>query len=150
MRPAEPLGAPSRVAVRKVVRTTYRLEWEYDGVTPVGEYGEQPEMKPVRRRTVKTYFSRPAAYRAAALRLIFGKRDRMATGRDGIKSTGCRACAAAYCGPEEPDQCRYHGGPGFDELVERLAGWLRWRDGVPNARSRPTPEERSEPREEEG
>lgn len=124
MMPLEALGARARVVVLKVVRTTYRLEWEYDGHR-YGVEGAEPD----RRRTVRTYFNRSASYRAAALRLIFSRRDKLATGHDGIRPTGCRLCDAAPYDPEQPEQCRYHGGAGFDELVKRLAGWLMWRDG---------------------
>ncbi len=123
------LGAPARVVVRKVVRTTYRLEWEYDGCEYAG--GEEGGFNPVRRSRVRTYFSRPAAYRAAALRFIFARRDKFATARDGHRLVDCRLCAAAPHGPEDLAQCRYHGGDGFETLVARLTIRLMRRDGVP-------------------
>jgi hypothetical protein len=128
-----PLGAPSRATVKKVVRTTYRLEWEFDGVTftlPLPEDGP-PEAVPSRRLKVRTFFSRSAAYRAAAMRLIFAKRDKLATGReDGWKLIGCRRCDVTPPDYEDGSHfCKYHGGDGFDRLLERLARWLMWRDG---------------------
>jgi hypothetical protein len=120
VKPVEALGAPARVVVLKVVRTTYRLEWEYDGHR-YGAEGAEPE----RRRTICSYFNRPASYRAAAIRLIFSRRDKFAMDHDGIRPTGCRLCDVA---PHD-EQCRYHGGAEFDELVKRLSSWLMWRDG---------------------
>jgi hypothetical protein len=127
----EPVGAAARVTITKVMRTTYRLEWEFDGVKLAADYEPtdgDPEFEPDRRMKVRTFFNRRAAYRAAAIRLIFSKRDKLATGREGFKAIGCRACDVAPHDPEEPPQCRYHGGDGFETLVERLAAWLMWRD----------------------
>ena len=135
--PLAPFGAPARVSVTKVVRTQYRLEWEYDGsgwATP-SETGEDWDRVPERKRRVRFVTSRASAYRMAAMRLIFARRDKLATGvnAQGYPS-GCSACddipPQKYDGYDEPVGCRYHGGNGFDEIVARLARWLRWRDSV--------------------
>lgn len=114
------------------MRPTYRLEWEFDGVQASAGWSPKdgdPDFVPARRLRVRTYFSRPAAYRAAAMRLIFSKRDKLATGRDGFKVTGCRACDAVTPDYEDGTHfCRYHGGDGFEDLVERLTQRLMWRD----------------------
>ncbi len=128
----DPLGSPSRVAITKVVRATYRLEWEFDGFDVFhdgGVDGGYPDIEPARKRRVRTFFSRPAAYRAAAMRLVFARRDKLATGREGLRATGCRRCDATT--PSYQDGaafCKYHGGDGFIELIERLAARLMWRD----------------------
>lgn len=127
-----PLGSPPRVTVKRIMRPTFRLEWEFDGVKLAGDYAATdgaPEFEPDRRMKVRTFFSRSAAYRAAAMRLIFSKRDKLATGRDGFKVIGCRACDATPADYEDGSHfCRYHGGDGFEELVERLTKRLLWRD----------------------
>ena len=127
-----PLGAPPRVTVKRIMRPTYRLEWEFDGVKAAAGWSPEdgdPDFVPDRRTKVITFFSRSAAYRAAAMRLIFSKRDKLATGRDGYKVTGCLACDATPPDYEDGSHfCRYHGGDGFDRLLERLARWLQWRD----------------------
>lgn len=114
------------------MRPTYRLEWEFDGVKASAGWSPEdgdPDFVPARRLKVRTYFSRSAVYRAAAMRLIFSKRDKLATGRDGFKVTGCRACDAVAPDYEDGSHfCRYHGGDGFEELIERLAQRLMWRD----------------------
>ncbi len=121
-----PLGAPPRVHVTKVVRTMYRVEWEYDGYEIVGE----GEVERRRKRKSHHTLARAVAYRQAALRLIFSYRDVLATGmQDSGYPSGCRLCEATAGGPEDYPQCRYHGGPGFEELRDRLARWLMWRDG---------------------
>lgn len=123
-----PLGAPTRVTVTRVMRPTYRVEWEFDGLRMVGDaYDDPPEFEPDRRLKVETFFSKHAAYRWAAMRLIFSRRDKLATGRDGFKSTGCRLCAVQPYHPEEEPRCRYHGGDGFERLVERLTSFLKYR-----------------------
>jgi hypothetical protein len=119
------------------MRPTYRLEWEFDGVKAAASWSPEdgdPDFEPARRLKVRTYLSRSAAYRAAAIRLIFSKRDKLGTGRDGFKVTGCRACDLVAPNYEDGTAfCRYHGGDGFDELVERLARWLKHRDMVREA-----------------
>jgi len=127
-----PLGSPPRVTVKRIMRPTYRLEWEFDGLKMAAEQSglcDEPDFEPDRRLKVKTYFSRSAAYRAAAMRLIFSKRDRLATDQEGFKMTGCRACEMVTPDYEDGSHfCRYHGGDGFEELIERLVQRLMWRD----------------------
>ena len=126
------LGDRPRVTIRRVVRVQYRLEWEFDGrqhdYDPDVGYGG---FEPVRKAKSRYVSSAAVAYRMAAMRLIFAKRDKLATGENekGYPS-GCLLCDETTCGPEEMPQCRYHGGDGFDELRKRLARWLRWRDSV--------------------
>jgi hypothetical protein len=118
-------------AIRRVVRVQYRLEWEYDGISSgYGSEDEPFESEPVRKAVVRHVNSAPVAYRMAAMRLIFVKRNDLATGLDakGFPS-GCSLCdAIPLCGPEDEGLCRYHGGVGFAVLRKRLARWLRWRD----------------------
>lgn len=127
-RPLSDLGSPPRVVIRKVVRTQYRLEWEWDGW--VGDYDDETgarDYEPARKRKVRHVNTAATAYRMAAMRLIFAKRDTLATGFDG-RPTGCSLCDVAPHGPEDPPLCRYHGGDGFEQLRSRLARWLRWAD----------------------
>lgn len=136
MKPLAPLGSPPRVTVTKVVRTSYRLEWEYDGHT--FHYDENvglAEYEPTRHVRSRYVQSRAVAYRMAAMRLIFAKRDKLATGRgDKGHPAGCRLCGPVVIedGLEvrEGGPCRYHGGEAMDLLRDRLARWLRWRDSV--------------------
>lgn len=125
-----PVGSPSRVVVRKVVRTSYRIEWEYDGIESWwDEAGQTDDYRIVRRHKVRHMQNRAAAYRAAALRLIFVRRDKFCSTRNGQGyPEGCSLCAMIPDGPEEPGLCRYHGGGAFEKLRDRLARWLLWRD----------------------
>ncbi len=127
------LGDRPRVTIRRVVRVQYRLEWEYDG----WEWGageEDYELCATRRSKARFVSSAAVAYRMAAMRLLFAKRDKLATGKneEGYPS-GCRLCDEEPSHPEEMPQCRYHGGDGFDVLRKRLARWLRWRDSLVTA-----------------
>ena len=122
-----PLGSPAVVSIRRVVREQYRVEWERDGTT----YDhEDMAYAPKRKRSVRFVARKSTAYRMAALRLIFARRDTLATGVDGRGyPAGCSNCGATPpYGPEDQPTCQYHGGEGFDVLVARLARWLRWRD----------------------
>ena len=116
--PLWPLGAHPRVRVTRVVRTQYRIEWEYDGHRFAhddhgGEYVE------ARMRRIKyAAVSRAKAYQMAALRLVYARARR-------YEAPGDRG-SCSLCGPE--DTCRYHGGPGFKEIIERLARLLARRD----------------------
>lgn len=119
----------ARVSIRPVVRRQFRVEWEYDGRSLEWDEEDGPGYVPARRTRVRHVNSLATAYRMAAMRLIFSKRDTLATGTDsrGYPS-GCRLCDETHGGPEDPGFCRYHGGDGFEELRKRLARWLRWRD----------------------
>lgn len=124
----EPLGSPARVRVTKVIRTSYRIEWEYDGLEFWwDETGSN--YRDVRKLKVRHMQRRKNAYRAAAMRLIFGRRDKFCPERNekGYPD-GCRLCAAVPARPDDPSLCRYHGGEGFEKLRDRLARWLLWRD----------------------
>lgn len=124
------LGEPARVSIKRVVRVQYRLECEFDG-WEFG-YGEEDyELVAARRSKVRFVSSANVAYRMAAMRLIFAKRDKLATGKnDKGYPAGCSLCDATTGGPEDPGLCRYHGGDGFEALRKRLARWLRWRDSA--------------------
>lgn len=132
-RALQPLGAPVRVTVTKVVRTSWRIEWEYDGAHGFWEEASHSmESEPVRRRRVRHMQSRGIAYRAAAMRYIFTRRDRYAKEVDDHgKRQGCKLCDLApirhYDG-EAPDSCRYHDETSVERLRARLARWLMWRD----------------------
>lgn len=132
-RPLQPLGAPARVNVTKVVRTSWRIEWEYDGCSSFWEEASHSmESEPVRRRRVRHMQGRGVAYRAAAMRYIFVRRDRYAKEvlSDG-KRAGCRLCESApirHRSGEAPDLCKYHDGDSVERLRSRLARWLLWRD----------------------
>lgn len=129
------LGDRPRVTITRVVRVQYRLEWEYDGTAHGYSFStDEYETEPERKSKARFVGSAAVAYRMAAMRLIFAKRDKLATGRnDKGYPDGCRLCDSTPHGPEEMPQCRYHGGDGFERLRKRLARWLRWRDSV-NAR----------------
>jgi hypothetical protein len=150
-RPLAQAGSPPRVRVTRVVRVQYRLEWEYDGLSTFyapnhadwESTGDDTELLTFpyleRRKRVRFVNSAPVAYRMAALRLIMARRDRYATEYDENarppRPTGCTRCADYTDGHTggmypEPLPCKYHGGNGFEELVARLARWLRWRDSV--------------------
>lgn len=134
MKPQGMLGDRPRVTIRRVVRVQYRLEWEFDGqrVDYDAETGAY-EPEPARKSKARFVSSAAVAYRMAAMRLIFAKRDKLATGTSAKGyPDGCRLCDETPCGPDEMPQCRYHGGDGFEELRNRLARWLRWRDSVTN------------------
>lgn len=128
------LGDRARVTIRRVVRVQYRLEWEYDGTTLGYDLlADEEYCEPVRKSKARHVNSAAVAYRMAAMRLIFAKRDRLATGKgDNGYPSGCRLCDALpqQHGDEGPVLCRYHGGGGFEELRKRLARWLRWRDSA--------------------
>lgn len=135
------LGYRPRVTIRRVVRVQYRLEWEFDGwehfwEEETGSSGSEP----VRKAKVRHVNSAATAYRMAAMRLIFAKRDKLATGVDekGYPS-GCNLCAELpnRYGSDSLVQCQYHGGDGFEKLRKRLARWLRWRDSVPTRSDQP-------------
>lgn len=126
------LGDRARVTIRRVVRVQYRLEWEYDGVSVGYDLLEDREYgTPARKAKARYVSSAAVAYRMAAMRLIFAKRDKLATSTsDNGYPTGCSLCGVTPGGPEDPGLCRYHGGDGFEYLRKRLARWLRWRDSV--------------------
>lgn len=131
--PLQPLGAPARVSVTKVVRVSWRIEWEYDGrQTFWEEASHSMEAEPVRRRRVRHMQGRNVAYRAAAMRYIFVRRDRYAKEvlNDG-KRAGCTLCDSApiiHRDGEAPDLCKYHDDTSVELLRSRLARWLLWRD----------------------
>lgn len=127
-----PLGSPPRFALRRVVRPTFRVEFEYDGDGYDFEEGGvvARSSRNVMRRT---FFSEAAAYRWLARRAIFAKRDTYGDTR----VTKCSLCESQPVddGPllREDDydpgpQCRYHAEHRFRRLEQRLARWLRWRD----------------------
>jgi hypothetical protein len=119
------------VKVTKVVRTSWRIEWEYDGQEFVGDE-DGTYFETVRRIRVRHMQGRGNAYRAAAMRLIFARRDRYAKGVIGGKRQGCKLCDAAPVNryPDDPSACRYHDGDSVEALRNRLARRLMWRDGV--------------------
>ncbi len=138
-----PIGSPPRVRVTRVVRVQYRLEWEYDRLETDWNFdesaGEQAEFVTLGRgRKVRFVPGPSVAYRMAAMRLIMCRRDRYAKDVESnggkLRPVGCSLCdesPARYLGHgeyTEPEQCRYHGGDGFERLRDRLARWLRWRD----------------------
>ena len=132
-KPLAPLGAPARVTVTKVVRTSWRIEWEYDGCASFWEEASHSmEATPVRRRRVRHMQGRGVSYRAAAMRYIFTRRDRYAKEVVDGKRQGCKLCDRApvirYGEPSEG--CRYHDSETVELLRARLALWLMWRDGV--------------------
>lgn len=128
-----PLGTRARVTISRVVRVQYRLEWEFNG----WEWGmgdEDYDLVRARRSKARYVSSAAVAYRMAAMRLIFAKRDQLATSKnDKGYPSGCSLCDATPSHPEDAGQCRYHGGDGFEELRKRLARWLRWRDSIGEA-----------------
>lgn len=132
MNPTGKLGDRPRVRVTRVVRVQYRLEWEYDGSTFDHDLDGCGSYVPDRKRRVRYVNSRAVAYRMAAMRLIFVRRDGFATGIDNKgHPSGCSLCdAEPQYAPDDPRFCRYHDhGERFERLRDRLAGWLRWRDG---------------------
>lgn len=134
-RPLQPLGAPARVTVTKVVRTSWRIEWEYDGRAWIGDPETGGDFEPARKRRVRHMQSRAVAYRAAGMRLIFSRRDRHSKGfADDGKSTGCTLCDSApiiHRSGEAPDLCKYHDDTSVELLRSRLARWLLCRDTRP-------------------
>lgn len=132
-KPLEPLGSPPRVRVTKVVRTQYRVEWEYDGYESHFDVAaDVMDDIPVRRRRARFTQNKATAYRMAAWRLIFARRDRYALGpRTGGKRDGCKLCndnPVCFDGEDGPQACRYHHGPVVERLRDRLARYLRWRE----------------------
>jgi hypothetical protein len=131
------LGARAMVRLEPRVVTMYRVEWEYDGHQAVGDFDYEtscgPEIEPARRVRVKFFRNKGAAYNWMALRLIFSKRNKLATRMgDNGHPEGCRLCdALPLRGPEDQPMCRYHehGGEEFERIRKRLARWLKWRDG---------------------
>lgn len=134
------LGERAMVRLEPRVVTVYRVEWEYDGHQAAREFdyetGCAAEIEPTRRVRVKFFRNKGAAYNWMALRLIFAKRNKLATRLgDNGHPEGCRLCDALpqhRNDPERgPDQCRYHehGGEEFERIRRRLARWLKWRDG---------------------
>ncbi len=133
MKPQSALGTRPRVTIRRVVRVQYRLEWEYDGSEHAWDEETGSHWRdPVRRVRSRYVLSAATAYRMAAMRLIFARRDKFATGTDEKgHPVGCTICEAKRPRhPEDDALCRYHGGEGFEVLRKRLARWLRWRDSV--------------------
>jgi hypothetical protein len=127
-----PLGSPPRFALRRVMRPTFRVEFEYDGD---GYDGARDRIVSRSSRNVarRTFFSEAAAYRWLARRMIFARRDTYGDTRE----TKCSLCESQPVddGPllREDDydpgpQCRYHAEHRFRRLETRLARWLRWRD----------------------
>lgn len=141
-RPLAPLGAPTRVTVTKVARTSWRIEWEYDGCASYWEESSHSmESEPVRRRRVRHMQGRGVAYRAAAMRFIFTRRDRYAKEVVDGKRSGCRLCDTLPVsrdtdglGHTISQSCRYHDADHVERLRARLARWLMWRDGAKKAR----------------
>jgi hypothetical protein len=131
-RPLAALGSPARVTVTKVVRTSWRIEWEYDGCSSFWEEASHSmEATPVRRRRVRHMQGRGVAYRAAAMRYIFVRRDRYAKEVVDGKRAGCTLCDAApirHWNGEAPDLCKYHDDESVERLRARLAQRLLWRD----------------------
>ena len=137
MRPLQPLGAPARVRVTKVIRTSWRIGWEYDGTRLMGDEDGVFRESVRRRRTRYMQSTQLVAYRAAAMRLIFGRRDRYSKGMDdGGRSTGCKLCDSSPVNRsrEDPQACRYHDCDSVEALRNRLARYLLWRDSRGGAR----------------
>jgi hypothetical protein len=134
------LGARAMVRLEPRVVTLYRVEWEYDGHQIDFDDGGQTSTGRVRRVRVKAFRNKTAAYRWMALRLIFARRDQLATRiLDSGYPGGCRLCdvegatrGSLASDDDGPWLCRYHdhGGEYFEQLRARLARWLRWRDGT--------------------
>jgi hypothetical protein len=124
MRPLGNVDDPVRVSLRALVRTTYRVEWEYDG----SDYDEDGQPNPRRKVQVRSFFSKGAAYQWIARKLIFVRRDKLAKGPD----SPCSLCEAmpAWDPENGPALCRYHDTVSFHAIARRLARWLRWRDSV--------------------
>lgn len=132
MKPLRILGSPAIVRVTKVIRTSWRIEWEYDG--QAGYFDETGwNHVPTRKRRTRHMQGRLNAYRAAAMRYIFTRRDRYSTAlaTDG-KREGCSLCETKPVNrsPEDPQACKYHDGDSVELLRSRLASYLQWRDGV--------------------
>jgi len=124
------LGDPPRVKVTKVVRTSWRIEWEYDGHAWSGDPGDFADYDRVRRLRVRHMQSKTNAFRAAAMRLIFCRRDRYSKGfGEGGKSTGCTLCETSPVSVDSesgPGGCRYHDETSVERLRARLARRLYW------------------------
>jgi hypothetical protein len=129
-RPMARLGSPGRVTVTKVIRTSWRIEWEYDGME--GYCDETGwNHSPARKRRTRHMQGRMNAYRAAAMRYIFMRRDCHSIGiaTDG-KREGCKLCETKPVNHrEDPQACKYHDGDSVELLRYRLARWMMWRDG---------------------
>lgn len=130
-RPLGKLGEPSCVKVTRVVRVSFRVDWEYDGHA---FYAPDDDPVPVRKRRARFVQNKAAAYRIAAWRLIFARRDRYSKGfGEGGKSTGCKLCdenpvrLPSECGP---GGCRYHDDETARMLCERLAHRMRRKDEI--------------------
>lgn len=132
VRQLEPLGSPARVRITKVVRTSYRIEWEYDGHSFTFDSETGTDYEPARKVRVRHMQGRGVAYRAAAMRLIFSRRDRWAKEvGSGGKREGCKLCDVAPVPArygDESEGCRYHDSTSVERLRDRLARWLLWRD----------------------
>lgn len=128
------LGSPPRFTLTRVPRVTFVVRWEYDGHRiQYDPSTDTTEEIPERREQVKSFYSKSAAYKWLARRMIFKRRDKFATGPKG--NDGRASCE--LCGPSidretgEPiGLCRYHETQDFQRLVSRLARWLSWRDSV--------------------
>lgn len=131
------LGDRAMVRLEPRVVTLYRVEWEYDGTQADYDEGGFAGNEPVRRLRVKAFRNKGSAYKWMALRLIFAKRNKLATtvNAKGYPD-GCSLCSAevarvGYSSDEDgPVVCRYHdhGGEHLEQLRARLARWLKWRD----------------------
>lgn len=135
------LGSPPRFTIERIVRPTFKVRWEYDGVRQHYDPGDGsgPALTPERREKVRSFYSEPAAYAWLARRMIFHRRDgyRLDTSvHDTKDERSCGLCATRpfgrygwdYGGEIGPKQCRYHADQPFRRLASRLARWLRWRD----------------------
>jgi hypothetical protein len=138
-----PLGSLPRFTIERKMRPVYVVRWEYDGHRIEGrtEYGPDgcvyevdTWLEPTRREQVKTYFSKHAAYLWIARRMVFARRDQYAAdppALGNVSGRGCLLCRAMPAGaPDNEPLCRYHDDEGFRRLVNRLARWLKWRDGL--------------------
>jgi hypothetical protein len=134
--PIAPLGTRPCVRITRVVRVQYRVEWEYDGHVFYYDEATGAEYLATRKRRARFVVGRAVAYRMAAMRLIFSRRDRYAQERNEKGHlTTCRLCAESPShGPEDVPLCRYHDEYKFVPLRDRLARWLQWRDSAIEAR----------------
>lgn len=130
------LGDRAMVRLEPRVVTVHRVEWEYDGHQASGDFDHETgcpaEIEPCRRVRVKFFRNKGAAYNWMALRLIFARRNELATrlGESGHPE-GCRLCDALPArAPDDEPLCRYHehGGEEFVRIRARLVRWLKWRD----------------------
>jgi hypothetical protein len=113
------LGEPPRFALARVVRPTFYVEFEYDGIA----HDFEPETnshieEPARRVQKRSFFSKAAAYKWLARRMIFLRRDKW-----------CGRYDASDPDPEDGScRCKYHHDASFRRLEARIARWLMWRD----------------------